>query len=76
MVSPVDVAQTYFGWEMLGSDEANLKSEVSAAFVDKALVDELTQTLYAGGFITVGVESRALALVRIFRQKGTRRPCE
>jgi hypothetical protein len=71
MVSPVDVAQTYFGWEMLGSDEANLKSEVSAAFVDKALVDELTQTLYAGGFITVGVESRALALVRIFRQKGT-----
>jgi Tfp pilus assembly PilM family ATPase len=71
MVSPVDVTQTYFGWELLGSDEGSLKSEISAAFVDKALVDELTQTLYIAGFITVGVESRALALVRIFRQKGT-----
>jgi Tfp pilus assembly PilM family ATPase len=71
MLSPVDVAQTYYGWEMLGNDESSLKSEIAAAFVDKALVDEMTQALYAAGFITVGVESRSLALVRIFRQKGS-----
>lgn len=71
MLSPVDVAQTYFGWEVLGNDEIKLKSEVAAAFVDRTLVDEMTQALYTAGFITVGVESRALALVRIFRQKGS-----
>ncbi len=71
MLSPVDITQTYFGWEMLGSDATGLKAEVAAAFVDKALVDAITQALYAAGFITVGVESRALALTRIFRQRGT-----
>jgi hypothetical protein len=30
----------------------------------------MTQALYAAGFITVGVESRSLALVRILREKG------
>jgi Tfp pilus assembly PilM family ATPase len=71
MLSPVDVAQTYFGWEMLGNDAAGLKSEVVAAFIDKEVVDEMTQALYAAGFIAIGIESRALALVRIFRQKGS-----
>jgi hypothetical protein len=70
MVSPVDIANAYFGWQILGRDEVSLRSEISAAFVDKALVDEVTQMLYAAGFVTVGVESRALALVRILREKG------
>lgn len=70
MLSPVDVAQTYFGWQLLSRDEVNVRSEISAAFVDKALVEEMTQALYTAGFITVGVESRALALVRTLREKG------
>jgi Tfp pilus assembly PilM family ATPase len=71
MLSPVDITQTYFGWEVLGNDETSLKAEVAAAFIDRPLVDDMVQALYAAGFITVGVESRALALVRIFRQKGS-----
>lgn len=70
MASPVDVSKAYFGWQILGRDEVNLRSEIAAAFVDKAVVDEMTQALYDAGFITVGVESRALALVRLLREKG------
>ena len=70
MVSPVDISSVYFGWQLLGRDEKSLRSEVAAAFADKTLVDEMTQALYAAGFITVGVESRALSLVRALREKG------
>lgn len=70
MISPVDVSHAYFGWQLLGRDEATLRSEIAAAFADKAIVDAMTAALYAAGFITVGVESRALALVRAVREKG------
>lgn len=71
MASPVDIKQAYFGWQVLGHDANNLRSEVSAAFVDKATVDEMTQALYASGFVTVSVESRALALARILRDESS-----
>jgi hypothetical protein len=70
MLSPVDISQAYSGWQLLSRDEINVRSEISAAFVEKELVEEMTQALYAAGFITVGVESRALALVRALREKG------
>ncbi len=70
MLSPIDINQAYIGWEFLGKDETGLKSEVAAAFANKAVVDAITQALFAAGFITVGVESRALAFVRILREKG------
>lgn len=69
MVSPVDISHSYFGWQLLGRDEASLRSEIAAAFVDKTIVDEMTKALYSAGFITVGVESRALALVRTLREQ-------
>ncbi|MGD1003597.1 MAG: hypothetical protein ABR884_03440 [Minisyncoccia bacterium] len=71
MVSPVDISHVYYGWQLLGRDEVNLRSDIAAAFVDKKIVDAMTEALYAAGFITVSVESRALALVRILREKGT-----
>jgi hypothetical protein len=70
MASPVDVAHAYFGWQLLGRDEVSLRSEIAAAFVDKAIVDDVTVALYAAGFVTVGIESRALALARVLRKKG------
>jgi hypothetical protein len=69
MVSPVDIANTYYGWQVIGRDDVSLRSEIAAAFVDKGLVDEMVQALYAAGFITVGVESRALALTRFIRME-------
>ncbi len=70
MLSPVDASQTYSGWQLMGKDEANLRLEILVAFIDKQLVDEVVQALFTAGFLTVGVESRALALTRILREKG------
>ncbi len=69
-LSPVDASQVYADWELLGRDDVNLKLDISAAFIDKPIVDDMVQALFAAGFLTVGVESRALALVRILREKG------
>ena len=69
-LSPVDASMTYSGSQFLGRDEVNLRLDISAAFVDKQIVDEMVKALFANGFLTVGVESRALALVRIIREKG------
>ncbi len=70
MISPVDISHAYFGWQLLSRDEATLRSEIATAFADKAIVDGMTETLYAAGFVAVGVESRALALARALREKG------
>jgi hypothetical protein len=70
MISPVDISHAYFGWQLLSRNETTLRSEIAAAFADKAIVDAMTQALYTAGFVTVGVESRALALVRALREKG------
>jgi hypothetical protein len=70
MLSPGDASKTYSGWQMLGRDEVDLRLEVSVAFIEKQIVDEMVDALLSAGFLTVGVESRALALVRILREKG------
>jgi len=70
MLSPMDISQAYYGWQLIGRDEKSLRSEIAAAFADKVIVDGMIQALYAAGFITVGLESRALALVRALREKG------
>jgi hypothetical protein len=71
MISPMDVSHAYFGWQLLDRNEIILRSEIAAAFADKAIVDAMTQALYVAGFVVVGVESRALALVRTLREKAT-----
>jgi hypothetical protein len=70
MLSPVDSSEAYSGWQLMGRDEVNYRLEISAAFVNKKIVDDMVQLLFTAGFLTVGVESRALALVRILREKG------
>jgi hypothetical protein len=69
MVSPMDVSQVYSGWQILGRDEASLRTEVIAAFAEKQAVDDVIRILFKVGFITTTVESRALALMRIFREQ-------
>ena len=71
MASPVDISHAYFDWQLLGRDEVTLRSEIGAAFADKVIVDEMVQMLYSAGFIAVDIESRALALVRVLREKGS-----
>jgi len=70
MLAPMDITKAYFGWQVVGRDEKTLRSEIAVAFADKETVNEITQALYTAGFIIVGIESRALAVVRALREKG------
>ncbi|MEK9180346.1 MAG: hypothetical protein AAB897_02960 [Patescibacteria group bacterium] len=70
MVSPVDVSQAYSGWQMVGRDQDALRLEILSAFIEKSTVDEINRALFEAGFLVVAMESRALALSRIFRQEG------
>lgn len=71
MLSPVDPSQVYAGAQLLERDEEALKINLSAAFIDRSIVDDLANVLLENGFIAVGAESRPLALMRILREKGS-----
>lgn len=71
MLSPTDASSVYSGWQLLGRDDAQMRLELSAAFVEKQTIDEIVPVLSAAGFVTVAVESRALALVRVLKEKGS-----
>ncbi len=70
MVSPLEADKAHAGWQILGRDETTLQMKVLSAFADKKLTDELVDALFESGFLTMAVESRALALTRMLREKG------
>jgi hypothetical protein len=70
MVSPADISQTYSGWQKISEDPTTLRLEILSSFLDKATVDELTKALFEAGFLAVALESRALALSRLWREQG------
>lgn len=70
MVSPADTSETYSGWQKISEDPMTLRLEILSSFLDKATVDELTKALLEAGFLAVALESRALALSRLWREQG------
>ena len=70
MVSPGSAAETYAGWQVVSRDDATFRLEVLAAFIDRALVDDVVNELASAGFVAVAIESRSLALARVLREKG------
>ncbi|MCR4328141.1 MAG: hypothetical protein NUV53_01350 [Patescibacteria group bacterium] len=72
MVSPVEVKEAYSGWQLVGEDKDTFRLEVLSAFIDRKVVDDMTQVLEEGGFTPVAIESRALAIARLARKKGSR----
>lgn len=68
MLAPGDVAQLYSSAQMVGDSPEGF--EMLAAFAPKAPVDDLAGLLYEGGFFTVAVEPRSLALARLARERG------
>jgi hypothetical protein len=71
MASPVDIKDVYSGWEIAGRDANLARVDILAAFADRVMVDEITRALFDAGFIALAIESKALALARMFRDKGT-----
>jgi hypothetical protein len=70
MASPLGAGESYSGWQVVGRDEATQKMEILASFVEKKAVDEMVDALFEGGFLAMAVESRALSLTRVLREKG------
>ena len=70
MISPVDISQMYTDWQILARNEATGQSDFLSVFIERAVVDEMTQALSSAGFVTMAVESKALVFARILREKG------
>jgi hypothetical protein len=70
MASPLEAGQGYSGWQIVGRDEGALKIEILSSFIDRKVVDETADALFEAGFLVMAVESRALALTRLLREKG------
>jgi hypothetical protein len=71
MASPSDAKQVYSSSQIVGHDDASGQLDVLAAFMDRTLVDDIVDALFAIGFIAIAVEPRSLALMRVFREKGS-----
>lgn len=72
MVSPVEVKEAYSGWQLVGEDKDTFRLEVLSAFVDRKVVDDVMRALEEAGFVVVAIESRALGLARLVRERGVR----
>jgi hypothetical protein len=70
MVSPVEVKEAYSGWQLVGEDKDTFRLEILSAFVERKVVDGVTQALEDAGFVAVAIESRALGLARLVRERG------
>lgn len=70
MASPLEARESYSGWQMIGEDAKAHQVQILGAFVERNVVDGIVDALYEAGFLAIAVESRALALARMLREKG------
>lgn len=70
MVSPMEFSKVYSGWQKVGEDAATSRLELLGAFIERSIIDNITQALFDAGFVAVAVESKALALARLLREQG------
>lgn len=71
MVSPFDLSQAYAGWQLINQNKNELKVEILSAFAQKTFIDQLRSALAEAGFFALAVESGALSLARLIREKGS-----
>lgn len=70
MISPVDLSQAYAGWQLVNQNQNELRIEILTAFASKSFIDQLSAFLKEGGFSPLAIESGALSLTRLVREKG------
>lgn len=69
MVSPAESSQTYSGWQMLGEDQQAVRLEILSSFINREVVDEICRALKDSHFTVHSIESRALSLTRLIRDR-------
>lgn len=70
MASPFEKDQAHSGWQIVGHDADSLKQDVLSVFIEQKVVDEMVELLFEAGFLVMAIESRALALTRVLKEKG------
>lgn len=70
MASSAEQAEKYSGWQLAGEDPHSVRLEILSAFIDRALIDAMVRALREAGFLIAAVESRALSLTRLLRERG------
>lgn len=70
MASPLEAGEAHSGWQVVGRNEATFQLEILSAFIERKVVDEMVDALFEAGFVVMAVESKALALTRMLREKG------
>lgn len=68
MVSPGKSSETYSGWQLVGKDQKSLRLEIMSAFINRAIVDKVNQSLKKARFLVHSIESKAIALVRFMKE--------
>src|SRR3989344_5639202 len=67
MASPTGASQSYSGWQFVNRGRDNMRLEILSAFLERGVVDELTEAMREAGFLVIAVESRAISLARVIK---------
>lgn len=70
MVAPSATTDAYSGWQIVGEDKNDKKLDILSAFLDRSVAEDFSKVLRAAGFLPVALESRAMALARLVRERG------
>ena len=70
MASPLEAGEAHAGWQIVEREKDKPQLQILSAFMDRKMVDEMVSALFDAGFLVMAVESRALALTRMLREKG------
>lgn len=69
MISPIEFGKAYYGWQIIGEEAINgFQTDFLGAFVEKTVIDDLTECLKAAGFSPVAIEPLPLSLVRFIKE--------
>lgn len=70
MISPINVAHAYYGYQMIGEVSGGVGFEFLGGFVPSTVIDDWLSVLKEANFITVAVEFQALSIVRAAMEEG------
>lgn len=70
MVSSLSPEEIYSGWQAVGENEGEKKLDVLSAFITREAAEGFAKALREAGFLPVALESRAMALSRLARERG------
>lgn len=69
MLSPTDIRNVYYDWQILSEAKYGGGLELLGAFVNKSVVDDFSSVFEEAGFSALAVEFSGLAISRLLKEK-------